>query len=158
MPIAYVGVGSNLGDRAAWIARARRELEAAGTARVIKEARLIETESAGGPPQPRYLNTCWEVETSLGPLELLTALLETEARCGRERSARWGPRTIDLDLLFYESIVLKTGRLALPHPRLAERLFVLEPLHELNPDFIHPVLGVDIHDLLLAAQRLGSCT
>lgn len=153
MPIAYVGVGSNLGDRAAEIARARAELEHAGAARVLRQAPLIETQPVGGPPQGPFLNTCWEVETSREAEALLDALLAVEARLGRRRSQRWGPRSIDLDLLFYESLVLKTQRLILPHPRIQERVFVLEPLAALNPDFIHPVLGVDLNDLLLAARR-----
>jgi 2-amino-4-hydroxy-6-hydroxymethyldihydropteridine diphosphokinase len=125
---AYVGLGSNLGDREQLI-RGAAELIAARRLSTIRE-----TEPWGLEDQPRFLNAVAEVETSLTPRHLLDRLLEVERRLGRERSGpRWGPRTIDLDLLLYGEQALDEPGLLVPHPRLGERLFVLEPLAELVP-------------------------
>lgn len=128
MTLAYVGLGSNLGDREAAI---RAAAAAIGTRRL---SALRETEPWGLADQPRFLNAVAELETALPPRALLERLLEVEASLGRVREGpRWGPRTIDLDLLLYGDLALSEPGLELPHPRLHERLFVLEPLAELVP-------------------------
>ena len=129
MTKAYVGLGSNLGDREALISRAA---DAIGAARL---STIRETEPWGYEAQPPFLNAVAEVETLFEPRQLLDHLLEVERRLGRERvGPRWGPRTIDLDLLLYGDLVVDEPGLQVPHPFLAQRLFVLEPLAELIPE------------------------
>jgi 2-amino-4-hydroxy-6-hydroxymethyldihydropteridine diphosphokinase len=124
----YVGLGSNLGDRELLV---RRAAELIGATRL---STIIETEPWGYANQPRFLNAVAEVETGLEPQPFLTFLLDVERRLGRERvGAQWGPRTIDLDLLLFGERVIDEPGLVVPHPRLLERLFVLEPLAELAP-------------------------
>jgi 2-amino-4-hydroxy-6-hydroxymethyldihydropteridine diphosphokinase len=126
--IAYVGLGSNLGDRRAAILRAAELIDA------VRLSTIRETEPWGYADQPAFLNAVAELDTELQPRRLLDHLLEVEAELGRERGEiRWGPRTIDLDLLLYGDLAIEEPGLTVPHPRLAERLFVLEPLSELAP-------------------------
>jgi len=128
----YIGLGSNLGDRAALLDAARADLSAAGDVRVLRCSAYHETEPVGGPAgQGRYLNAVAELETTLTPADLLARLLEIEARHGRTRGVRNAARTLDLDLLLYHDVVLATPELTLPHPRLWERPFVLGPLAEI---------------------------
>lgn len=128
MTLAYVGLGSNLGDREPTI---RRAAELIGARRLSP---VIETEPWGYESQPRFLNAAAEVETHLAPRQFLDHLLDVERRLGRERvGPRWGPRTIDLDLLLWGEEAVDEPGLQVPHPRLHERLFVLEPLAELVP-------------------------
>jgi 2-amino-4-hydroxy-6-hydroxymethyldihydropteridine diphosphokinase len=127
--LAYVGLGSNLGDREELI---RHAAELIGASRVSS---VIETEPWGYAQQPRFLNAVAELETPLAARQLLDHLLDVERRLGRERvGPQWGPRTIDLDLLLYGDEVIDEPGLIVPHPRLLERLFVLEPLAELVPE------------------------
>jgi 2-amino-4-hydroxy-6-hydroxymethyldihydropteridine diphosphokinase len=134
--IAYVALGSNLGDREAAIRRA------AGLIGARRLSTIRETEPWGYADQPRFLNAVAEVETELGPRELLDRLLAVERELGRERTGpRYGPRTIDLDLLVHGGATVSEPGLEVPHPRLAERLFVLEPLAELAPDLEIPAAG-----------------
>jgi len=136
LTVAYVGLGSNLGDRAALIASAA---QAIGARRV---STVIETEPWGLTDQPPYLNAAAEVETELDARGLLDELLEVERRLGRDRSGqRWGPRTIDLDLLLFGDLRIDEPGLVVPHPHLQERRFVLEPLAELEPELEVPGLG-----------------
>ena len=136
MTIAYVGLGANLGDREATI----REAAALIGARRLSQ--IVETEPWGLAEQPPFLNAVAEVDAVLGPEELLAALLDVEQRLGRVRTGpRWGPRTIDLDLLLYGDLELVGPRLTVPHPHLHERLFVLEPLLELAPGLVVPGRG-----------------
>jgi 2-amino-4-hydroxy-6-hydroxymethyldihydropteridine diphosphokinase len=125
MPRAIVGLGSNLGDRAAMLARAVEELAALG--QVVAASDVFETRPVGGPPQGDFLNAAVALETELDPFVLLEALLALESRMGRVRAQPWGPRTIDLDLLFYGEVVVTTPRLVLPHPRVRERAFARHP-------------------------------
>ena len=126
MTIAYVGLGSNLGDREAAIR------EAADRIGAVRLSTIRETEPWGYVDQPSFLNAVAELETELPPRALLDRLLAVELELGRRRDGpRWGPRTIDLDLLLYDDLVIDEPGLTLPHPRLAERLFALEPLAEL---------------------------
>ena len=136
MTRAYVGLGANLGDREATIRRAAALL---GAARLSP---ILETEPWGYADQPKFLNAVAEVETDLGPRQLLDRLLEIERELGRVREGpRYGPRTIDLDLLLYGEEVVEEPGLTVPHPRLAERLFVLQPLASLDAGLFVPGQG-----------------
>ncbi len=146
MTVAYVGLGSNLGDREAQIKRAA---ELVGARRL---STIVETEPWGYEAQPKFLNAVAEVETELDPRSLLEQLLDVERQLGRERvGPRWGPRTIDLDLLVYGELVLDEPGLTVPHPQLAQRLFVLEPLAELAPSLEIPGVGT-VQTLLAGLQ------
>jgi 2-amino-4-hydroxy-6-hydroxymethyldihydropteridine diphosphokinase len=140
---AFVGLGSNLGDRDGNIRRAVAALRELPGTRVVGVSRLRDTEPVGFRDQPRFLNGAAELETSLPPHELLDALLAIERELGRRRDAvpAGGPRTIDLDLLVYDDVRLDENGLRLPHPRLAERRFVLEPLADLDPALEVPGKG-----------------
>lgn len=150
---AYLGLGSNLGDREAMLRGAREALHAPPELRVVSWSSLYRTEPVGGPAhQEAYLNAVLEVETTLDARRLLERCLEVEARFGRVRQERWGPRTLDVDLLFYSRELCREADLELPHPRLHLRAFVLIPLTELIPDFVHPLSGRTIRDLADALQ------
>jgi 2-amino-4-hydroxy-6-hydroxymethyldihydropteridine diphosphokinase len=144
--ISYVGLGSNLGDREANLRRARELLEELGP---VRFSSIRETDPVGITDQPKFMNAVAEVETDLPARELLDRLLAIERALGRERAAevRWGPRTIDLDLLLYGSETIDEPGLTVPHPRLTRRRFVLEPLHELDPELVLPD-GRAVRDLL----------
>jgi 2-amino-4-hydroxy-6-hydroxymethyldihydropteridine diphosphokinase len=151
---AYIALGSNLGDRRAYLEQALAALRRPPGLAVTRVSSFYETEPVGGPPgQGRYLNAVAELETQREAEDLLRVLLEVEQDLGRVREVRDGPRTIDLDLLFFGERVCATADLTLPHPRLHERLFVLQPLGEIAPGLVHPVLKRTIADLL--AERLG---
>lgn len=136
--LAYVGLGSNLGDRLAATRDAIRRLRRVPGVCVRRVSTLRETEPQGVADQPPFLNGAAEIEVALAPEELLDHLLRIENELGRVRTERWGPRTIDLDLLLFGSRRIATRRLTVPHPRLTERRFVLEPLAELCPERIVP--------------------
>jgi 2-amino-4-hydroxy-6-hydroxymethyldihydropteridine diphosphokinase len=139
---AYVGVGANLGDR-----RATIEAAVAALPGIVAVSELRETEPVGVVDQPAFLNGAVALDTELSARELLAALLEVERGLGRERHERWGPRTIDLDLLLYGDQTIDEPGLTVPHPHLHERRFVLEPLGELDPDLLVPGRG-RVADLL----------
>jgi len=144
----FIALGSNLGDRAASLQRAVRELKQTEGIAVRDASPVYETDPIGQLPQGPYLNAVLKVETVLGPLELLGRMQQIERAAGRVRTAeRNGPRSLDLDLLFYGQQCLEIPELSVPHPRLHERAFVLEPLAELAPAFRHPLLGVSIAQL-----------
>lgn len=152
MPLVYVGLGSNLGDRAGTLRRAVELLAAAPGIEVVRVSTIRETDPVGYLDQPRFLNGAAAVETSLTARELLSALLAVEAELGRTRDgARYGPRTIDLDLLLYGAERLREPGLEVPHPRLHERAFVLEPLSELDPGLEVPGKGT-VSTLLAGLQ------
>ena len=143
MPRAYVGLGSNLGDREATIRAALAELEAADGVDVVAVSTLVDTAPVGYTDQPRFLNGAAALESRLSPRELLELLLAVEARFGRDRSLvpAQGPRTLDLDLLLYGEARIHEPGLEIPHPRLHERAFVLGPLAELDPALEVPGKG-----------------
>jgi len=137
---AFIGLGSNLGDREATLREALRRLDAVEGIAVVAVSSFRETDPVGKVEQPRFVNAAAELETSLAPRELLDRLLEAELALGRDRTKeeRWGPRTLDLDLLLYGDVTIDEPGLEVPHPRLPERAFVLEPLLELDPDLRLP--------------------
>jgi 2-amino-4-hydroxy-6-hydroxymethyldihydropteridine diphosphokinase len=149
---AYIGVGANLGDRAQAVRRALELLDAEDGVEVVAVSSLRETDPVGFLEQPRFLNGAAAVETELGARELLERLFAVERVLGRTRDGpRYGPRTIDLDLLVYGADEIAEPGLAVPHPRLAERRFALEPLAELDPELVVPGRG-RVSDLLRGLQ------
>lgn len=146
---AYVGLGSNLGEREATLRQALEALGSIDGIEVVAVSSFRETDPVGMVDQPRFVNAAAALETTLGPRELLESLLEVERGLGRDRSRekRWGPRTIDLDLLLYGDETVAEPGLVIPHPRLAERAFVLQPLLELDPGLRLPE-GRPLRDLL----------
>jgi 2-amino-4-hydroxy-6-hydroxymethyldihydropteridine diphosphokinase len=146
--LAYIGLGSNLGDG---IQNCRRALEAIGSDprnRLVQCSPPYRTEPVGKRDQDWFINGVAAVETSMTPGDLLEFLLSVEDRMGRVRKEKWGPRIIDLDILFYGDRVLDGNNLRIPHPRLQERRFVLVPLSDIAPDLVHPVFRRTISRLL----------
>ena len=145
--IAYVALGSNLGERADYLRRALDSLgERVGP--VIAVSSAYETDPVGIADQPLFLNAVCSLETGLGPERLLETLLEIESDQGRVRTVKDGPRTLDLDLLFYEDRVIDEPGLQVPHSRMGERAFVLVPLAEIAPELIHPVSCLTAREML----------
>ena len=131
---AFLGLGSNLGDRIATLQRAVDLLGRDPAIRVTRSSRIWETEPLGGPDQPDFLNAVVEVSTELEPHDLLSACNRVEVALGRTREVRWGPRTIDIDILLIDALAIDDPALTVPHPRLHQRAFALMPLLELTPD------------------------
>lgn len=152
MPLVYIGLGANLGDRERTIRTALDRLDANPAVEILRVSSLRETEPVGYADQPRFLNGVAALETTLGPRELLDLMLAVERDLGRTREGpRFGPRTIDLDLLLHGQEVVDEPGLRVPHPRMAERGFVLEPLAELDPALHVPGRG-PVQALLAALQ------
>ena len=145
MTTAYLAIGSNLGDRVDNLRRAAAML--APEVRLLAASPLYETAPAYVVDQPRFVNGALKVETALAPRDLLRKLKGIEQAVGRQPGMRNGPRIVDLDILFLGDTVLSGGELEIPHPRLAERLFVLRPLNDLTPDLTHPVLRRTVAEL-----------
>ena len=153
---AYLGLGSNLGDRRANIDEAIRRLGATEGIHVTKVSSMYDTKPVGGPPQPDYLNAACEIETELSPHELLRSALAVEDAMGRTREVRWGARNIDIDILVCGDMLINDDELTVPHPLMTEREFVLRPLAEIAPSLVHPATKRDIRALLSAIQATSS--
>ncbi|MDA9101119.1 2-amino-4-hydroxy-6-hydroxymethyldihydropteridine diphosphokinase [Omnitrophica bacterium] len=147
MTLAYIGVGSNVGNRESYLQAAHDRLSSHPEIKFTRMSRVHETEPVGGPAQEKYLNAVWEIETDLTAEELLECTRQVEQDLGRVRSVKNGPRTMDLDILFFGSEVMDRQELTIPHPRLRGRAFVLEPLAELSPDWVHPVTKTTVRQL-----------
>jgi 2-amino-4-hydroxy-6-hydroxymethyldihydropteridine diphosphokinase len=154
----WIGLGSNLGERLATLRGAVRALEKLGT--IMARSRVYAASPVGGPPQPPYLNAAVALECDLDPASILAACQKIEADFGRARESevRWGPRTLDVDVLLVGArgeVVIATPELAVPHPRLAERGFALAPLIDIDATVIHPTLARPLTALLASAQNHG---
>lgn len=145
---AFISVGSNLGDRKGFLDLGLKMLREKDGIRVLKTAAYTETEPYGKPDQPTFLNGLIEIETYLDPFELLDFLHVIERAAGRERIERWGARTLDMDIVLFDDLVIYSDSLIIPHADMCNRKFVLAPLAELAPDFIHPVEKKNIKQLL----------
>ncbi len=145
---AYIGLGSNLGDREENIRLALQAMDRTGGIRLVRCASLHDTEPEGVREQPRFLNTAARIETTLPPQELLAALKDIEKDLGRLPAERWGPRAIDLDILLCGERIICSESLTVPHPLMGERVFVLRPLAEMEPELVHPVLKKTVRELL----------
>ena len=151
MPIVYIQTGSNQGDRLAHLNMARSYIEdVAGT--VIQASRIFKTAAWGVEEQPDFLNQVLEVRTELEPETLLDTVLNIELEMGRVRIQKWGQRLIDIDLLYYDKLIIKSEKLTLPHPYLQERNFVLYPLNDIAPQLVHPILKKTTRELMKASQ------
>jgi 2-amino-4-hydroxy-6-hydroxymethyldihydropteridine diphosphokinase len=144
----YIGIGSNMGDREFLIRKAVESLRLLPQTNVSRVSSLYDTDPVGETDQPPFLNAVAWIETELLPRDLLWQMLLIEKRMGRVRSRRWGPRPIDLDLLFYDDEVIEEPDLQVPHPEAHRRAFVLLPLVELDPNFRHPVTGETVRRMI----------
>ena len=151
MNTSFLSLGSNLGDRQSLLNEALHRLETAGV-HVVHRSTIHETEPQDYLDQPRFLNMAVEVETDLTPQELLATIQKIETEMGRQRTIPKGPRTIDIDILFYANQIISEAGLEIPHPRLTERHFVLDPLQEIAPEFRHPAKGKTVRELRAALQ------
>lgn len=140
---AYIGLGSNLGDREQYLLHALERIEKNPKITITKVSSIYETFPVGITEQPLFLNMVIEIETSYTPIDLLNVLQKIEAEHGRRREIKWGPRTLDLDILLYNQENMKSERLIIPHPRMQERGFVLIPLHEINPTLVETLFKKD---------------
>jgi 2-amino-4-hydroxy-6-hydroxymethyldihydropteridine diphosphokinase len=148
MAIAYIGLGSNLGEREKNLENAIRHLASHSAITILKKSSVIETDPVNYRDQPRFLNQVIIIETYLAPHDLLRELTKAEADLGRKKSFPKGPRTIDLDILLYDDIMLKTDDLTIPHPEIKNREFILRHLVELDPDLKDPETGKKYSELL----------
>jgi 2-amino-4-hydroxy-6-hydroxymethyldihydropteridine diphosphokinase len=153
IPLIYLALGTNLGDRFANLQAAMAVLPPAG--HVLAQSPVYETPPWSLVDQPAFLNMVLKGETQLAPLALLAHLKHLESDLGRLPTIRWGPRRIDMDILFYGELILDTPELVIPHPRLHERAFVLVPLADLAPGLVHPRLGKTIRQLLVKVDTTG---
>lgn len=145
---AYIALGSNLGNRREYLDQAKEALDRLPHSHVEKVSRYYETPPYGMTEQDNFLNACLELRTLMTPMELLKALQETEHVAGRERIIHWGPRTLDLDIIFYDDEVIQREELCVPHVEMHKRKFVLEPLHDIAPYKRHPVYGKTVREML----------
>jgi len=154
MRIAAIGLGSNVGDRLGALRRALSLLKGKD-AEILKKSDVFETPPVGLTEQPKFLNACVLIKTSMGPQLLLAQLKEIEAAIGRQNRGHWGPREIDLDILYIDDLVIRDGELEIPHPRMHERAFVLVPLSQISPQWRHPILGKTVEELTKEVSSSG---
>ncbi len=147
MATAYLCIGSNVGDKRSNCEEAVRRLQAAGDIKVRARSGLYRTEPVGGPPQEEYLNGALGIETTLSPGDLLRVLKDIEKDMGRRETKKNHPRIIDIDILFYDDLVMNSEGLTIPHPRVHERYFALKGLAEIAPFASHPVVGKTVSEL-----------
>ena len=150
---ALLGIGSNLGDRQMNLAAAIQLLDTVPDVKVLKRSPFYETAPYGYTDQPAFINGCLEIETLYTPEELLVLLHDIEHKLGRTREIHWGPRTVDLDILFYDDLILDTPDLQIPHIDLANREFVLKPLSDIAGTFRHPLLNQTVNELLAVLKK-----
>lgn len=146
--IAYIGLGSNLGDKIAYCEKAISEILKIDRHRLLSKSSFYQTRPMGYTDQDRFINGVIKIETDLEPFDLHRHLKAIEVLLGRKETFCWGPRIIDLDLLFYDDLRVETQELQIPHPRLQERQFVLIPLSEIDRDLMHPVFKKTVGELL----------
>lgn len=146
--ISYIAIGSNMGDKEAYIRDAIDNLATDECITLLKESTIIETKPYGYENQDNFLNGVFKIKTIYSPEELLERLHEEEQNASRERLIHWGPRTLDLDIILYDNLVMSTDNLVIPHPDMTNRNFVLEPLVEIDPYVVHPRLGLNAKELL----------
>ncbi len=146
--IAYIGIGSNLGDKLSQCERAVSEILKVNNHKVLARSSLFKAQPVGYTPQDWFVNGVLKIETDLDPPELLRTLKTIESKLGRTETFRWGPRAIDLDILFFDDIEIDTEELQIPHPQIQNRQFVLIPLAEIDRSLVHPVLKKTIQQLL----------
>ena len=151
--IVYIGMGSNLGDKVDHYEEAISEILKVDRHKLLAKSSFYKTQPIGYTDQDWFVNGVIKIETDLGPSDLLQTLKAIESRMGRVKTFPGGPRTIDLDVLFYDETEIHGGALEIPHPRLHERQFVLIPLAEIDPDLLHPVLKKKIRELLEGIQE-----
>ncbi len=144
----FVALGSNLGERLDYLNSALELLQEVPEIHITEISRVYETEPVGYTEQGQFLNAVARLETTLGPQDVLNVFLRVEKELDRKRDIRWGPRTIDLDLLFYDQQVISSADLELPHPRLTERMFVMAPLNEISPMWVHPQYNLRVFELM----------
>lgn len=152
MSIAYIGIGSNLGNRQDNCEKAIKGI-IKHDIKITKRSSMTETEPWGVTEQPKFINLAVEIETHITPEGLLRVLKKIEEEVGRLPTSKWGPRIIDLDILLYDDLIMKTPELEIPHPCVKEREFVLKPLSEIAPDKVHPVLLKTIRELYLQYRQ-----
>lgn len=145
---AYIGLGSNIGDKDSYLEQAINKMGLENNVKITKRSSFIKTKPWGYLEQEDFLNAVIEIETSLEAEELMDLLLEIELDLNRKREIKWGPRTIDLDIIMYDNVISSDEKVILPHPRMHEREFVLKPLNEIAPYLMHPVLNKRIFVLL----------
>lgn len=155
MTRVYLGLGSNLGARLSNISEALERLIALPESKVIGLSEFYETTAWGNENQPDFINICCELETALSAEDLLTYCQQIEQDLGRVRTEKWGPRTIDIDILFYGNDIIQTEHLVIPHPYIQERAFVLQPLSDIAGDLIHPILKESVKQLLAKVDTTG---
>lgn len=153
--IAYIAIGSNLGDRVDNVKKAVLRAADEVNATLVFMSSFYETEPWGIKEQPAFVNAVMGVETVLSPSKLLAHLKSVETGMGREKAERWGPRIIDLDIIFYGGLVMDEGGLTIPHPAAHERAFVMVPLAEIAPEFVHPVIGKSAADIAKSLDSSG---
>ena len=151
----YLGLGSNMGDRGEALRDAVRRIGQREETAMLPCSSVYETDPWGDVPQDAYLNTVAEIRTSLQPEKLLQSLLDIERDMGRVREVKYGPRRIDIDILFFGETVLEGTEIIIPHPRIAERNFVLIPLEELRPELLHPVMQSTVAELRALCSDSG---